>query len=161
MPFEFELENDFETVPFTDAMGAVIIEFALGYDLPATAVIMSVMMVPIREAHDLRFGIRERDMTHAWKVTAADYSIETVRKYIPKPNRDEVKACLLKAVGCLVEQAAPKKVTMETAYPNLPENALKKYDEIGETIAKYGLITENYFQDETNGKYYWLFSKQD
>jgi hypothetical protein len=160
MPFEFDLEKDFDTAPFTDAWGVVIIEFALGYDLPETAIIMSVMLVPIRKTHDLRFGIRERDMAHTWKVTDPNYTIETVRKYIPKPNRDEVRECLIKAVGYLIEQTAQNKVTMETVYANLPENALKKYDEISDAIHEYGMITENHFQ-HANGKYYWLFSKQD
>ena len=92
-------------------------------------------------------------------VTGLDYSIEFVRKYIDKDNRDSVKACLLKAVQRLVEELSAGEITMETVYPNLPENALRKYDEISDVITEFGFSIEKDFQDETNGKYYWLFSK--
>jgi hypothetical protein len=85
MAYEFDIETDPDD-PFTDAMGLEIVEFALGYDLDRDiVVVMSVMLVPIDEAHDLRFGIREKGLVKDWKVTAPDYSQEAVNTYIPKP----------------------------------------------------------------------------
>lgn len=79
MAYEFDIEVDPDP-PFSDNMGLEIIEFALGYDLDADlAIVMSVMLVPVDdpEAHDLRFGIREKSLVSDWKVSPPDYGLDT------------------------------------------------------------------------------------
>ncbi|QUS40514.1 hypothetical protein RPMA_18000 [Tardiphaga alba] len=83
MAYQIDIATDHDP-PFTDNLGVEIVEFALSFDLEAdTAIVMSVMLVPVDEpkAHDLRFGIREQSLVSDWKVTAPDYSKESVDKY--------------------------------------------------------------------------------
>jgi hypothetical protein len=99
MAYEVDIQTDPDPA-FSDALDVEIVEFALGYDLDANvAIIMSVMLVPVDDpdAHDLRFGIREKNLEHDWKVTAPDYTRETVDKYIPKEWRAFVKLQIRRA----------------------------------------------------------------
>jgi hypothetical protein len=161
MAYEFDLETELPA-PFRDNLGTAIIEFALGYDTDANqAIIMSVMLVPIRGTHDIRFGLRERDLDHEWKITGADYSIAKVRRYIPKDKRDTVCNLLLDSIKELITHVKPKKVTMETAFANLPDVAMIKYKYIANTVNNSGLATSDEFKNGDNGKYYWLFSLPD
>ena len=77
MAYFFDLETELPDAPFVDGFDVEIIEFALGYDVDADiAMVMSVMLVPgasyldgeLEDVFDLRFGIRERDLRHEWKV---------------------------------------------------------------------------------------------
>src|ERR1700733_8059974 len=115
MAYEFDIETDPDD-PFTDALGLEIVEFALGYDLDRdTVMVMSVMLVPIDEAYDLRFGIREKSLVKDWKVSAApNYSQEAVNNYIPRPWRTFAGVQIVRAVRKLLNQVEPKNVTMET-----------------------------------------------
>lgn len=157
MTFRFQLETDFDP-PETDALGVTYVEFALGYDLDAgIAVVMSVMLVKVDEAYDLRFGIREIDSRMTWKVSAPDYSKEAVKRYIPRDQRAAVAAELQKAVEILINDVRPDYVTMETYYPDLPARARRKY-----ALIELAMIGCNYrmadrFCDETTNKYHWLF----
>ena len=101
MAYEFDIETDPDP-PFTDNLGIEFVEFALGYDLDRDiAVVMSVMLVPIDEAHDLRFGIREKSLVSDWKVSAPDYSKEAVDSYIPKVWRAFVANQIARAKSML------------------------------------------------------------
>jgi len=160
MAFEFDLEDSLP-MPICDAMGVEIVEFALGYDVDQNhAIIMSVMLVPIKSAHDIRFGIRERDLAHEWKVTAPDYSIAKVRRYIPKDKRPQVLALLLDALQVLLNKTKPKSLTMETAFGNLPSSAIAKYGAISTAVTQCGFELDQRFRDEISGKDYWSFTPQ-
>jgi hypothetical protein len=98
MAYEFDIETDPDP-PFVDNMGVEIVEFALGYDLDRDiVVVMSVMLVPIDEAYDLRFGIREKSLVSDWRVSAPDYTKEAVDNYIPKVWRAFVAYQIARAV---------------------------------------------------------------
>jgi len=160
MTYRYDLETDADP-PFTDALGTQIVEFAVGYDLDEDkAVLMSVMLVPIGEAHDLRFRYREQDLSKDWKVSAPDYSREAVKKYVPKKNRFEVLTQLLRAVLALLGAVSPENITMETFTLNLPEEAGPKYHAIRSVLEADGYRTEQHFRDETTGKDYWLFKRR-
>jgi hypothetical protein len=160
MAYEFDLEQDADP-PFSDAMGIEIVEFVLGFNLDAdTAIIMSVMLVPIDEAYDLRFGIREKSLIHNWKVTAPDYSMGAVANYIPKEHRDLVTKKLQEAIIALVTKVKPENVTMETFYPKVPAKALKKYDNVSFAMRDCSYMISDQFRDGTTHKDYWLFTKQ-
>jgi hypothetical protein len=162
MAYQFDIEVDPDP-SFTDALGVEIVEFALGYDLDAnTAIIMSVMLVPVDDpkAHDLRFGIREMNLEHDWKVTAPDYTRETAAKYIPKEWRAFVKLQIRRAVIELVSKIMPKNITMETYYSGLEQKTLQKYELVVSGVHSCGYGTADRFRDEDNQKDYWLFTKQ-
>jgi hypothetical protein len=160
MAYEFDLEADPEP-PFTDALGTEIVEFALGFDLDKDVVIvMSVMLVPIDEAYDLRFGIREKSLTSDWKVSAPDYTKECVDSYVPKDRRFLVAHQLHSAVITLLGNINPGNVTMETYYSELEPRAMRKYQEICEIMNLCGYETAEQFRDGTSLKDYWLFQKR-
>jgi hypothetical protein len=160
MAYEFDIETDPEA-PFTDNLGVEIVEFALGYDLDLDiAVVMSVMLVPIDEAHDLRFGIREKSLVSDWKVSAPDYSKETVNNFIPKVWRAFVTNQIARAVRKLVDLIEPENITMETYYAGLEPKALKKYETISNAVHSCGYETNDQFRHETSKKDYWLFTKR-
>ena len=162
MAYEFDIETDPDP-PFTDALGGEIAEFALGYDLDRDiAIVMSVMLVPVDDpkAHDLRFGIREQSLTNDWKVSAPDYTRETVDKYIPKEWRTFVIVQLLRSVRVLVNEVSPENITMETYYAGLEQKALKKYDLISSAVHGCGYETKEQFRDETSLTNHWLFCKR-
>lgn len=170
MSYIFDLETDFSDEPFTDALGTHIIEFVLGFDVAqGRAIIMSVMLVPggsflrppVKGVYDLRFGLRERDMEHTWKVTPPDYTRDAVEKYIPPECRDEVKIELLKSIKYIVGRIRPDGLTMETFYPNLPDKALGKYAGICELICQSGYEMADQFKDGNNGKNYWFLKQAD
>jgi hypothetical protein len=160
MAYEFDVETDPDP-PFTDNLGVEIVEFALGYDLDRDiAAVMSVMLVPIDEAHDLRFGIREKSLVSDWKVSAPDYSKEAVDDYIPKVWRAFVAYQIGRAVRKLVDLIQPENITMETYYAGLEEKALRKYETISNAVHSCGYETKDQFRDETSKKDYWLFTKR-
>jgi hypothetical protein len=162
MAFVFDIEVD-PDLPFTDALGVEIAEFALGYDLDADiAVLMSVMLVPVDDpkAHDLRFGIREQNLVHEWKVSAPDYTKEAVDNYIPKEWRTFVGIQIRRAVVELVRNIKPENITMETYYSGLEQKALKKYELISSAVHACGYTTADQFRDENSQKDHWLFTKR-
>ncbi|WP_324422465.1 hypothetical protein [Bradyrhizobium sp.] len=157
MAYEFDIETDPDP-PFSDNLGVEIVEFALGYDLERDLVVlMSVMLVPVDEAHDLRFGIREKSLVSDWKISAPDYTKEAVDSYIPKEWRAFVIVQIMRAVRLLVSQIQPESITMETYYAGLPTKALKKYDMISASVHSCGYETKDQFRHETSQKDYWLF----
>jgi hypothetical protein len=160
MTYEFDVETDPDP-PFTDNMGVEIVEFALGYELDRDiVVVMSVMLVPIDEAYDLRFGIREKSLVSDWRVSAPDYTKEAVDNYIPKVWRAFVTNQIARAVRRLVNQVQPENLTMETYYAGLAAKALKKYETISSSVHSCGYETTEQFRDETSQKDYWLFRKR-
>jgi hypothetical protein len=160
MAYEFDVETDPDP-PFTDNMGVEIVEFALGFDLDSDiAVVMSIMLVPVDEAHDLRFGIREKSLVSDWKVSAPDYSKGSVDAYIPKVWRAFVANQIARAVRRLIDGLQPENITMETYYAGLEEKALKKYETISNAVHSCGYETRDRFRDETTKKDYWLFTKE-
>jgi hypothetical protein len=170
MAYEFDLEAEVPAEPFVDAMGTEICEFALGFDIERdVAIVMSVMLVPggsyldeeIDHVFDLRFGIRERDLTHEWKVTPPDYSTDGANRYIPKGERAIVMDRLLDAVQVLVEHSAAILLTMENFHDNLPAEALTKYEIICGRLTDCGFELKDTFRDETSGKNYWFLSRAD
>jgi hypothetical protein len=161
----FDLETDLPDAPFVDMFGTEIVEFALGYDIDREiAMVMSVMLVPgasylddaLDGVFDLRFGIRERDLKHEWKVTPPDYTRECADQYIPREHRQAVTGLLHKAVELLTKHSDAKYLTMETFYSKLPDNALKKYGKICTFLKGCGFELKEEFRDETNGKNYWF-----
>jgi hypothetical protein len=160
MAYEFDLESDPEP-PFSDALGTEIVEFALGYDLDDDlAIVMSVMLVPIDEAFDLRFGIRQKSLSQDWKVSAPDYSKECVDQYVPKQWRSLVAHQLHSAIVTLLGSVNPENVTMETYYSSLEPKALEKYEEICGVMTTCGYDTADQFRDGTSLKDYWFFQKR-
>lgn len=162
MAYEFDIDTDHEP-PFTDNVGVEIVEFALGQDLDADIlVVMSVMLVPVGDpkAHDLRFGIREKTMSSDWKISAPDYTMEAVDRYIPKEWRAFVRIQLGRAVRSLVGQILPEKITMETFYAGLEAKALTKYNVISRAVHTCGYETADEFRDPATNKDHWLFTKQ-
>jgi hypothetical protein len=150
-----------------DVWDTEIVEFALGYDVDAEIVVlMSVMLVPggsyldddLDDVYDLRFGIRERDAKHEWKVSPPDYSQEGTDKYIPKERRKAVADLLCKALGVLTKHSKAKHLTMETFYDKLPDKALKKYKQICNFLKGCGFELSDEFRDPDSGKNYWFLS---
>jgi hypothetical protein len=148
-------------------LGTEIVEFALGYDIDAEIVVlMSVMLVPggsylddeLEGVFDLRFGIRERDAKHQWKVSPPNYTRECTDKYIPREQRKAVTDLLCQALGVLTKHSGAKHLTMETFYANLPDKALGKYKEICNFLTGFGFELKDEFRDEANRKNYWFLS---
>jgi hypothetical protein len=167
MAYRFDLDRDFETTPFVDQLGTAIIDFALGYELEASSVVlMSVMLVQgdsylygeISGLYDLQFGIRVRDLVSD-TVTPPDFSTASARKYIPEEGRAEVLKLLLKAVEALEKSTRPVFVTMETVYGHLPPKALTKYATISALLERLGFEVRDRFRDTSTGIDYWLFAK--
>jgi hypothetical protein len=165
MAYIFELDTELPTAPFVDVWDTEILEFALGYDIDAEIVVlMSVMLVPggsylddkLEGVFDLRFGIRERDAKHEWKVSPPNYTRECADKYIPKEQRKAVTDLLCQALGVLTKHSDAKHLTMETFYANLPDKALGKYKEICNFLVGCGFELKDEFRDEESGKNYWL-----
>jgi hypothetical protein len=170
MAYEFEIETDLPKKPFVDNMGAEIIEFALGYDVDANhAAIMSVMLIPgvsyldgrVKGVFDLRFGIRERDMNHEWKVSGPDFSVKSADKYIPKQYREVVLRLICESLGILIAHSTAEHLTMESYYPNLETKAIKKYRYICDNAKKYGFALKETFRDGNSGKDYWFLSRSN
>lgn len=107
---------------------------------------------------DLRFGIRERDAKHEWKVSPPSYTRECADKYIPKEQRKAVADLLCQALGALTKHSDARHLTMETFYANLPDKALGKYKEICNFLAGCGFELKDEFRDEESGKSYWFLS---
>lgn len=159
MSYQFDLEVGVDP-PFSDALSTEIVEFFLGHDLERDmAVLMSIMLVPMDEAYDIRFGIREKKISQEWKVSAPDYSKETVDAYIPKRHRKAVNDKIKAAVVALITKVSPKNVTMETFYANLEVKALAKYDTIIAAMHECNYIIDDAFRDRTTLKDHWLFKK--
>jgi hypothetical protein len=167
MAYIFDLDAELPGAPFVDVWGTEIVEFALGYDVEAEiVVIMSVMLVPggsylddkLEGVFDLRFGIRERDGKHEWKVSPPDYTRECADKYIPKEHRNAVTDLLCQALGVLTKHSEAKHLTIETFYAKLPDKALSKYKEICNFLGGCGFELRDEFRDEESGKNYWFLS---
>jgi hypothetical protein len=167
MAYRFDLDRDFEAVPFVDQFGTAVIDFALGYELESSSVVlMSVMLVrgdsylhgQISGIYDLQFGIRVRDLVSD-KVTPPDFSTASATKYIPAEARAVVLEVLLNAIGVLVTSTRPDFITMETFYGNLPAKALTKYTAISALLERLAFEVREQFRDASTGIDYWLFAK--
>lgn len=165
-----DIDIDFDATPFRDAMGAYIVEFALGYDLNDNEVaVMAVMLVPyqgylseqISGVYDLMFGIQTRplDRDDMWAVSTPDFTVESTDRYIESSQRHVVLDCLMTAVRGLIDNVAPDHVTMVTYYPNLPKKAMRKFDRVVETIRSCGYELIDDFTDTNNRKHYWYLKK--
>ena len=55
----------------------------------------------------------------------------------------------------------PSFIAMETFYPDLPPEALGKYNVIGAGVIVCGYVVDDSFRDEASGINYWLFKKRD
>jgi len=159
MAYEFDDELISDEL-FTDALSSEIAEFSLGFDLGENiAILMSVMLVPIDEVYDLRFGIRQKDLSADWRVTAPDYSREAVGLYIPKDKRPLVLAKLTASVVNLVTWKMPDLITMETYYSDLPDCASHKYHNICKAVHSCGYQTTDHFRHGTTHKDHWFFTR--
>lgn len=159
MAYEFDDELICDEL-FTDALSSEIAEFTLGFDLSENfAVLMSIMLLPIDEAYDLRFGIRQKDLASDWRVTPPDYSREAVGLYIPKEKRANVLARLTSSITELVSKKMPDLITMETYYPDLPDFASHKYKDICGAVHCCGYETTDNFRHGTTKKDHWFFTK--
>jgi hypothetical protein len=65
------------------------------------------------------------------------------------------------SVSSVVSAAMPGLIAMETFYPALPTEALKKYSLIGASVIVCAYVVEDSFRDEASGINYWLFRKRD
>src|SRR5437764_475412 len=129
MAYVFDLEGDFDQKPFVDADGSYIIDFALGYDLDLSLIVlMTVMLVADQSgAFELCFGVRTRSADNALDVSPPDYSSATARQYVPREATEAILGLVALAIIALVERAKPKDVIMETFHANLPLKAMTKY----------------------------------
>ena len=168
MAFIFDLEEvDSDVDLFVDASGTSIIDFALGYDQEtSTAILMSVMLVSgesylegtFANVRDIQFGIRVRNLVHD-TISPPDFTSASASLFIPKGARVHVLVNICKALMFLLRRAKPQFLTMETYYPNLPDEALQKYDVITKWIWQLGYDAVHRFRDETSGIDYWFFAK--
>jgi hypothetical protein len=167
MPYIFDLQSKPLDVPFVDVFDVSIVEFALGYDVEADVVVlMSVMLLRgasyldsrLDDAFDLRFGIRERDLKHEWKVSAPDFTRESSDRYVPTERRKDVMSLLCKSVQMLIKHSDAKLLTMETFYAHLPDKALMKYRTICSFLETCGFDLQDEFRAPDNGKNYWFLS---
>jgi hypothetical protein len=112
----------------------------------------------LEDVFDLRFGIRERDLKHEWKVSAPDYTRECADRRIPKEHRKAVAGLLCQSLGVLTKHSGAKHLTMETFYANLPDKALRKYQEICSFLGGCGFELRDEFRDPDSGRNYWFLS---
>jgi hypothetical protein len=163
MAYVFDLERDFDQEPYVDAGGARVIDFALGYELDRSLVIvMSVMLVPDESgAFELCFGIRTRSATDPTDVSPPDYDSVTARQFVPREATTEVLGAILSAVVVLVKSARPHDIIMETFHANLPPWAMKKYEMISIALEGLSYQLRDQFRDEIDGKDYWAFNRKD
>ena len=163
MTYVFDLERDFDREPYVDADGSRVIDFALGYDLDRSLIIvMSVMLVRDEsEAFELCFGIRTRSPANALEVSPPDYSSATAQRFVPPAATEDVLSVVLSAIIVLIEAVKPKDILMETFHANLPLKAMKKYKLISDILERFSYALIDQFRDETDGKDYWSFSRND
>jgi hypothetical protein len=162
MAYEFDL-GDLEG-PYTDSEGSQIVEFILGADPEAdTVVVMSVILFPTTQEDmlELCFGIRTKTGPDLSRVSEPDYGKEGAEKYIPRERRADVLAKIKDSVSSIVSAAMPSLIAMETFYPDLPPEALKKYSLIGASVIICGYVVEDSFRDDASRTNYWLFRKRD
>jgi hypothetical protein len=159
MAYVFDLDANLDEV-IIDAQGVEIVEFALGYDLDSlTTILMSVTLAPMGDGVcDLRFGIREQPMIRRWETSALDYTREKVQECVPKHARSDVLDLILAAVGMLAAMTKHNKITMETHYQHLDDEALKKYRKIAKALENNSFNESDAFRN-SEGTDYWLFSK--
>jgi hypothetical protein len=161
MSYVFELDPELTDV-FVDNMGTSIVEFAIGYDVDEEEIVLfSVTLGPSMDgASDLRFGIRTRHATKEWKISGLDFTRERVSACIPSHGREQVRTLLLHAVLRLANSCLDERITMETYYPNLPAEAVEKYNIICNALEYQGFLIETKFRDD-DGKDQWLFTKSE
>jgi hypothetical protein len=169
MTYKFELERDFTTTPFVDTQGTAAVEFALGYDLDRSRVIlMSVLLVrgdsylegKVAGIFDLQFGTRERDIGSS-SVSPPDFSAASAARWIPKQFKSDVLTVLLEAIAALLTAVGPNYVTMETYHGHLPAKALEKYRVICDKFERCGYEICDQFRDPATGIDYWYFGSAD
>jgi hypothetical protein len=160
MAYVFELEKDFDE-PYVATDGSCVIDFALGYDLDSSLIVlMSVMLIPDESgAFELCFGIRTRSGVDASDVSLLDYSSATGKLYVPPGSADDVLGVVLSAIDRLIRKAKPENIIMETFHSNLPSKAMRKYQAIEETLGSLSYAATEKFRDEADGKDYWSFSR--
>jgi hypothetical protein len=146
MAYEFDL-GDIEG-PYADSDGSQIVEFVLGVDPETdTVVVMSVILFPTTQEDmlELCFGIRTKAGPDLSRVSEPDYGKEGAEKYIPRGRRADVLAKIMDSVSSVVSAAMPGLIAMETFYPDLPPEALKKYSLIGASVIVCGYICGGQF----------------
>jgi hypothetical protein len=162
MAYEFDLGDP--EGPYTDSEGSQIVEFVLGVDPETdTVVVMSVILFPTKQEDTLElcFGIRTKTGPDLSRVSEPDYGKEGAEKYIPRDKRAAVLARIKQSISSVVSAKMPSLIAMETFYPDLPPQALKKYDGIVASVIVCGYVVEDSFRYEASGINYWLFKKRD
>jgi hypothetical protein len=152
MAYEFDL-GDLEG-PYTDSEGSQIVGHGCGdvrHTVPTTQ----------QDTLELCFGIRTKAGVELSRVSGPDYGKEGAEKYIPRERRADVLAKIMDSVSSVVSAAMPGLIAMETFYPDLPPEALKKYSLIGASVIVCGYLLEDSFRDDASGINYWLFRKRD
>lgn len=157
--YVFELEQHFSRRPHQNPDGSYVVEFALGYDLPSSLIIvMSVMLIPDESgAFELCFGVRRRGAADPSKVSPPDYSAASAKRFVPSEAAPRVLECILEAIVALVMTGKPKQVVMETFESRLPPKAMKKYERVTAAMRRLGYKVEFQFRNEIDGKDYWLY----
>jgi hypothetical protein len=89
-----------------------------------------------------------------------DYGKEGAEKYIPRERRADVLAKTMDSVSSVVSAAMPSLIAMETFYPNLPPEALKKYSLIGASVIVCGYVLEDSFRDDASRINYWYLGNE-
>jgi hypothetical protein len=77
---------------------------------------------------------------------------------LPTTPFKDVLGFMCDAVKILVNNSTAKHLTMETYYANLPDEGLKKYEEICNSVKACGFDLQDQFRDEDTGKNYWFLS---
>lgn len=67
----------------------------------------------------------------------------------------------MRAVNDLVSKLKPSYITMETYYGNLPNKALRKYEDIEDKIESCGYRCLDHFRAADSGIDYWFFGRND
>jgi hypothetical protein len=106
MAYVFDLERDFDREPHVDADGSRVIDFALGYELDRSLIIvMSVILVPDASgAFELCFGIRTRSAAYALDVSPPDYSSATAKRFVPPAATKDVLGEFSQQSSCSSKQ---------------------------------------------------------
>jgi hypothetical protein len=156
--YQVEIDDGLEE-PLCDAFGHQAIRFALGYDLVSqTQVFMKVILGKKEDGiYDLRFGIEEYYFGKEDWTVGLDYSVEISKQYVPRSYRLQVLLLIVACVERLVRATRPRKITMQSFYPNLPDKALTKCESICEAICTDGYEFTKFFPYGTKGVHYWLF----
>jgi hypothetical protein len=161
MAYEFSPDKDVGP-PTSDGEGGQVIEFALGFNPDEDLIVLMAVLLTATDRADaleLHFGIRTR--INDGTASEPDYTKESVQRYIPKESRNLVTGLIRECVEKIVRASAPEFILMETFYPNLEPVALAKYAPVCEAVITGGYKVADSWRDQSNGKNYWIFRKDD